>query len=114
MSEELLVRLFAECADEVAAQSVAADLLRALGGFRAQSRQEPQRYWKMPELFEFTFALRPPTPQALADLLAHGAGEWDRRGDEHDRSCVWNRSDGCTFLLPEVRWAEAILTRHEE
>jgi hypothetical protein len=112
MSEELVVRLLVECADEAAAQSVAAELLRILGDFHAQSRHDPQRYWKLPALFEFAFTLRPPTPQALADLLALGVGEWHHGGDEHDRSCVWNRRDGCAFLSPGVRWAEVILTRH--
>jgi hypothetical protein len=111
MAAVLMVRLFAECANEAAAHAVAADLLRTLSDFHPQSRHDPQRYWKMPELFEFTYTLQPPTPQSIAELLALAGGEWHQGGEEFDRSCVWNRRKGCTFLLPEVRWAEAILTR---
>lgn len=114
MAAVLLVRILADCADAAEALRFAAELERALNQFGPLQREVPQRYLKMPQLYEFAYALHPATEATFAQLLALGGSDWWRGGDETDRSAVWNRADGRQFLLPSVHWAELILTRRAD
>lgn len=123
----VLIRVFTESVDHMAAQAagvrlgealrgaVAADVPRAL--FAAHA---PERYRKeIPRfalpLFEHAWWLAPATLDDVRALMAIASHGWTparvedallRTEVDEDASCVWNRSDGCSWLLPEVVWAE--------
>lgn len=60
----------------------------------------------MPELFEFNFNLTPASQEELSGIVSSVPSGWHHFGDEEDRSSVWNRAPGLSFLAPEVTWAE--------
>jgi len=104
----LILRIFAECGSGERAAGVGSDLAAALAAFRPVASMEPERYWKQPELFEFSFDLSPGTRATFDAVLARAADGWVHTGDEEHRSSVWNRPPGGVFLLPAVTWAELI------
>jgi hypothetical protein len=114
MRTELFIRIIAECTNDQAAPAVAAELEHALAAFDPEARQLPLRYWKMPELFEFAYSLRPAAPEIFAQLLALADDGWHHGGDDRDRSSVWNRHSGPPFLDATVRWAELQLVVRDE
>lgn len=106
----LLLRLLAECPDAATAALLTPRLLAAAAAWAPVEPSPPERYERMPELFEFTLLLSPPTPETFDAVVASVPRGWTHGGDEDDRSSVWNRESGATLLVPEVRWAE--LLRH--
>lgn len=104
----LILRIFAECGNGEQAAQLAGDLAATLAGFRPVASMEPERYRKLPELFEFSFDLSPGTRATFDAVLARAADGWVHTGDEEHSSSVWNRSPGGVFLSPAVRWAELI------
>lgn len=104
---QVLLRVFARCPSAQAAPALQARLLQALASVEAQVHQAPQRYWKMPELFEFTLTAGPAAQlAAVRNLSARG---WTDCGDEDTPSWVWNAEPGASFLHPDVAWAEVLL-----
>ena len=110
----LTLRLFADCADEPTATQLQGALLQALAAFQPAADATPKRYWKIPEYFEFSFALAAAGADDYARLQALSPGGWTTGGDDDDAWAVWNRADGRAFLLPAVAWAEAQLTRRDD
>lgn len=102
-----MVRVFARCGSVGEAPGLEAQLLQALAAFQAVPQGTPQRYGKMPELFEFTFTA--PGAQHLAAMVSLCPQGWAAFGDEHDLSWVWNAQPGATLLHGQVRWAELLL-----
>jgi len=105
----LFLRIFADCDSAEFAHGVADRLRLALSAFSPQDASQPQQYWKIHELFEFTFCLSPATEQSFQALISIAAGGWSHEGSDLDRSSIWNRKLDHVFLVPEVRWAEAQL-----
>lgn len=106
----LMLRVLAECPDAATAAALSPRLLAAAAAWRAIESSPPERYERMPELYEFTLLLSPPTAETFDAVVASVPGRWTHGGDEDDRSSVWNRESGATLLVPEVLWAE--LLRH--
>lgn len=108
----LFLRLFAECAS--AAQSVQQQeqLLRGLAPWQPQPESQPARYWKIPELFEYTFGLSPSSVQTLRNIQSLAPTGWTETESDGEYSLVWNRSNGNHFLIAELTWAELLL-HHE-
>lgn len=109
MSEQVLLRLFADCENDRQTERIASDVVRLLSAYSPVQTMQPERYWKIPEYFEFCFSLSPASRATFKNLLvAYSPENWLYSGDEQDSSSVWNRSDGNCFLLPEVAWAELV------
>ncbi len=107
----MLLRLFASSADTAQAHALQAELVRTLVDFEATAHEPPQRYWKYPDLYEFTLRLRPANETRFDALQARWPGGWTGFDDsgEPQRSAVWKRAPGALLLLPQVEWAELIL-----
>jgi hypothetical protein len=103
---ELFLRAFADCDGDSGADQLQRELCAALTNWASAKPMAASRYWKMPELFEFTFSLMPATIEVRDAIVDSVRGGWHISGDETDRSFVWNRSPGLFFLTPEVAWAE--------
>lgn len=99
------VRLDAKCDDEHEASLLAQSIEAALVRHGPVARFTPKRYWKMAELFEFTYDLSSPGLDILQDLTADDPGAWSLDGLEDDRSAIWNRWGDRIFLIPATRWA---------
>lgn len=106
MPINLSLRLFAECADDAAAANLLAALYSDLNEFLPVSEKPPSRYWKMPELFEFSFELNPKTWDTCQHIVALCVTGWTHGGSNNDMWFIWNRHDTDIFLLPQVTWAE--------
>lgn len=104
----LMIRALAECDSPEAAAELAPRLLQATAQWLAVEPSPPERYWKMPELYEFTLVLAPPSDVTFAEVIASAPSGWTHSEPDDDRSSVWNREEGVVFLLPEVRWAEVL------
>jgi hypothetical protein len=100
------LRIYANCDDEREATLLAQTIEAALVRYEPTSRFDPRRYWKMPELFEFTYDLSSPGGDILRELAASDPAAWQLHGRDGDRSAVWNRSDDRSFLVAATRWAE--------
>lgn len=110
----VLLRLFVQCPNEDAAAAMVIDLAESLRALRALPTMPPERYWKMPELFELAFRLFPGTRDTFDAVVSRAPHGWTHLGDADDRSSVWNRTPGATLLLPEVAWAEAIYSSADD
>lgn len=106
----LALRLYAECVSEAEARALLAGLLGALAAYRPRAAAAPARYWKIPEWFGFEVDLEDASQASFDAVVALAAGGWHHGGDAHDRSSVWNHSEGSAFLVPQVRWAEVQLS----
>jgi hypothetical protein len=106
MSAHLSLRLFAECADAADAANLLSALYSALSEFLPVSEKSPSRYWKMPELFEFSFTLNPKTWDTCQHVVARTATGWTHGGSDDDLWFIWNRHNNNCFLLSQVTWAE--------
>ena len=101
----MFLRIYVNCRDDEAA-AMASAIESALVLFEPTPAARPRPYWKMPELFEFTYRLSSQTRNIWDELVSEPAGSWKVFEDSEDRSAVWNRSDDRVFLVPAVRWAE--------
>jgi len=107
----LMIRALAECDSPEAAAALAPRLLQATAKWLAVEPSPPERYWKMPDLVELTFALHPAKRATFDAVVALAPEGWHHSGDASEASSVWNRAPGQVFLVPEAAWAELILTR---
>ena len=103
---KLFLRTFANCESQEAAHVISARILLALSPFSPELGREPQPYWKIPHLFEFTFLLEPATESSLEEVVAMSSGGWEHSRTDNELSSVWNRKNDHAFLAPEVSWAE--------
>ena len=101
----MFLRIYANCRDDEAA-AIASAIEVALVLFEPTPAARPRQYWKMPELFEFTYRLSSQTRNIWDELVAQASGGWKVVEDAEDRSAVWNRGGDRVFLAPAVRWAE--------
>jgi hypothetical protein len=100
------LRIYADCRDDQEAAALAGSIGTALVLYDPIEASTPRPYWKMPELFEFTYRLSSPTRDILSELvLRHQAG-WTMISEGIEYSAVWNRRQELIFLEPSVRWAE--------
>lgn len=99
------IRIYADCNDNSEATRLAQALELALSPYDPIETAAPARYWKISELFGFTYRLSSPVLDIWAELVSD-AGAWTQSRDEHDRSAVWNRLGDRRFLIAEARWAE--------
>lgn len=102
---QAFLRIYADCQDHEEASRLARALEVALSVYEPVATAAPARYWKLPELFGFTYCLSSPVRDIWSDLLSE-PDDWLQTVDGHDRSAVWNRRKDRRFLIPEVRWAE--------
>lgn len=102
---QLVLRLYADCDSNEVAGLIAGRLLTQLSRFSPESSAEPRRYWKMPQMFEFTYRLAPACAKTVADLVSCSSGGWSHSGGVEESSSVWNRQADHMWLVPEVAWA---------
>jgi hypothetical protein len=107
----VLLRLFAECRDDRESARLGLGLCAGLSALDPQRAMAPERYWKIPELYELGYRLHPGTRATFDAVLSRTRDGWIHLGDDDDRSSVWNRVPGSVLLLPEIVWAELIYTR---
>lgn len=110
MKDRLLLRAMVAAADPTQALALQARLMHTLQAWAPRAACPPERYWKVPQWVELTLDLAPATPATFDHLLATQAQGWTVDGDEYDRSAVWSAAPGVAWLLPELQWAELILT----
>jgi hypothetical protein len=108
---QLFIRIFANCEDDSTAQRIEGNLLQELSRFDPVARAAPRRYWKIQELYEFTFDLSPATRECFVSITDKTSGGWSHNEGSEEFSSVWNRVQDHAFLIPEVRWAN--LELHE-
>jgi len=101
----MFLRIYADCISDEA-PSLALAIESALIHYEPRPAAAPKEYWKIPELFEFTYRLSSPTRDIWDELVSQRAGGWHIVDDSEDRSAVWNRGPNHVFLAPAVRWAE--------
>jgi hypothetical protein len=101
----MFLRIYANCNDDEVS-SLAASIEMALIHYELRPAAAPKQYWKMPELFEFTYRLSSATRDIWDELVTQRPGGWHVASDSDDRSAVWNRGADHVFLMPAVRWAE--------
>ena len=104
----LMVRALAECASSESAAVLSPRLLAATARWAGVESSPPERYGKMPELYEFTLLLSPSSHETFDEVVASVNAGWKHGAPDDDRSSVWNRESGAVFLAPEVRWAEVL------
>jgi hypothetical protein len=83
----MFLRIYANCRDDEAA-AIASAIEVALVLFEPTPAARPMQYWKMPELFEFTYRLSSQTRNIWDELVAQSSGGWKVFGDAEDRSAV--------------------------
>lgn len=101
----MFLRIYADCLDDEVAPLVDA-IETALIHYAPTPASKPRPYWKMPELFEFTYRLSSPTQDIWDELVTQRPEGWSVVDDSEDRSAVWNRRADLIFLVSAVRWAE--------
>ncbi|HSI50259.1 MAG TPA: hypothetical protein VLA61_18460 [Ideonella sp.] len=102
---QAFLRIYADCQDGDEARRLAQALELVLSFYDPVATAAPARYWKIPELFGFTYRLSSSVRDIWADLLSD-PDDWRQAVDEHERSAVWNRLGDRRFLIAEARWAE--------
>jgi len=107
---KLFMRVYGNCENREQARDISAGIRQALAKFQLSDRMEPKPYWKIPELFGFTFDLTPATEASFLDIVNLCDAGWLHLGDGQDRSSIWNRTEGAVFLTPAVSWAELSLS----
>ncbi len=106
---KLFMRAYATCGDFGQAKKISEEIREALSVHHPMDFSEPKLYWKMPELFEFSFKLSPATEASFLEIIKSCDQGWLHMGDGQDRSSVWNQAEGLSFLAPSVTWAELAL-----
>jgi hypothetical protein len=106
---QLFVRLLANCESPEVAGEISQRLAFVLARFGGEQVSPPKSYWKLPHLYEFTYALCPASREKLQAVLSCSRGGWDHSPGEVECSSVWNRAGDHVFLVPEVSWAEVQL-----
>lgn len=106
---KLNLRLFVECSDLHKAHYIAVRLSGLVSRFHLRSANEPRIYWKIPELFEFTYQMPSATREDYDTILSCGGNGWLHMDDSIEPCAVWNRSEGTMLFMDAVAWAEASL-----
>ena len=107
----LFLRLYVNCESADDASSMDGRLMAQLSRFSPEPHAEPRRYWKMPEMFEFTYRLSPACATTVGEFVARSSGGWSHSTAGNESSSVWNRQSDHVLLVPEVAWAH--LELHE-
>ena len=102
----VFLRIYANCDHADQATQLAEAIERALVLFEPVVAAPPKQYWKIPELFEFTYRLSSATSDILSELVSDTQDAWKISGRGDDRSAIWNRAADRSFLIPPTRWAE--------
>ena len=105
----LFIRAYANCGSLEEAKEISDAIRLVLFQFDPVDFSEPKPYWKMPELFEFSFNLSPATETSFLEVIKSCGAGWLHLGNGKDRSSVWNRVEAYSFLTPSVAWAELVL-----
>lgn len=106
---KLFIRTYAICGNLDRAKEMSNEIQLALADFHPTHFSAPKPYWKMPELFEFSFNLSPATEDSFLEIVKSCDEGWLHMKSDHDRSSVWNQSEDLIFLAPSVTWAELAL-----
>lgn len=106
---KLFIRAYAICCNVEQAKTISNEIQQALIGFHAVHFSDPAPYWKMPELFEFSYNLSPAIEDSFLAIVKLCDEGWLHMRDDHDRSSVWNHAEGFSFLTPSIVWAELAL-----
>ncbi|MFM7313284.1 MAG: hypothetical protein ACKO0M_08975 [Cyanobium sp.] len=104
----LILHLIADCPTEQAAAELLQAFLTSLAAWGPKPQEQPQRYWKMHECFEFWLTFHPPTLQAHGAIRGLASGAWHDLDVDPERSGVWNRGAAGPFLSEQVVWAELL------
>ena len=103
---KLFLRLFANCPGSEEATAIDARLRQALGAWDPIPASLPRQYWKNEAQFEFTFSLQPASAKSFISITCQAGNGWaPHDASEPECSAVWNGAPGCSFLAPEVAWA---------
>ena len=108
----LFLRVFANCESAQVALGLAQRLALAVSRVGLEQASRPRQYWKLPHLYEFTYARSPATTGSFQDVVSGSPGGWEHSSCGSELSSVWNRSADLVFLVPEVSWAEVQLMEH--
>jgi hypothetical protein len=108
---KLYLRLFVECSNLHEAHDMAARLCGPLSKLHLRSADEPKIYWKIPELFEFSYQLASATREDYDRVVSGGGNGWLHMDDLLEPCSVWNRSEGTMLFIDGVTWAEVTLMR---
>jgi hypothetical protein len=107
---KLYLRLFVECSNFPEARVIATRLSETLSKFNLSMANMPKQYWKLPELFEFTYELPAATQEDYDTILkCDGSDGWLHLDDKTEPCSVWNRSEGARLFIEGVTWAEVML-----
>ena len=106
---KLFIRTYAVCGNLDQAREISNEIQLALADFHPTHYSAPKPYWKMPELFEFSFNLSPATEASFLEIVNFCDKDWLHMGSGQDRSSVWNPAEGISFLSPSVTWATLAL-----
>ena len=105
----LFLRLYADCETGEQARDIAGRICLALHHLSPSEFAPPNRYWKTPRQFEFTYTLRPANGLSLSSIIEATSGGWSRQEAGEEESAVWNRQADLVFLVPEVSWGNVEL-----
>lgn len=103
----VLLRVFARASGADDVRRVGEALLAALREFAPVPSCAPERYWKEPQWYEYTFELAPAGVATFDAVLARFPAGWTSGGRDVECDAVWNPGGG-DFLLPEVTWAQLL------
>ena len=106
---KLFIRTYATCENLEQAKEISREIQLALADFHPVRFSDPKPYWKVPELFEFSFNLSPATDDSFLEIIKFCEEGWLHMKGDHDRSSVWNQADDFSFLAPSITWAELAL-----
>jgi hypothetical protein len=103
---KLFLRTYTNCENNEFSYDISARLVLALSHLSPEAAITPKPYWKMPDLYEFSFVLSPPNEVSFQSVIAGSPDGWSHYVSGNQLSSVWNRKQDQIFLIPEVSWAE--------
>ncbi|MBT1446062.1 hypothetical protein KJI95_16320 [Shewanella sp. JM162201] len=103
---KLFLRLFATCNDDSGEEKLLERLSHEISVFAESVPLNQGRYWKIPEMYEFTFNLLPANIDLFNEIIDVSSDGWVHMGSGNEYSSVWNITDGKSLFVPEVQWAE--------
>ncbi|MDP5138700.1 hypothetical protein ORJ04_22385 [Rheinheimera baltica] len=103
---ELFLRLFATCNDDSASEKLLERLSHEISVIAESTPLNLGRYWKIPEMYEFTFHLVPANIDLFNEIVNVSSDGWVHMGSGSELSSVWNIADGKRLFVREVQWAE--------
>ncbi len=103
---ELFLRLFATCNDYPASEKLLERLSHEISVIAESTQLNLGRYWKTPEMYEFTFHLVPANIDLFNEIVNVSSDGWVHMVSGSEHSSVWNIADGKRLFVCEVQWAE--------